>query len=538
MVIFIIGCVIFTTLMGLISYLMLSRRYSKRFYISLTCFYLMTILQLLYFYFGKNILGPQSYSILLIATCMLITIFVILYVMLYTMFTPSISKVKLLFLLPIIIVEIVQIVFVGAIEYKESTFFLITLSVSIISITIAYVQIFVNRRNLTSDRSLNSVRFMSDEIDIPKEIYYRYSMNPEFYNELSEYVFKLYHLVRTRSISISYLKEYVYEETRLPESLKKRVIERFMESYNLSKSENLGLIEFANLIFPEFYSNNRTHISEKYENRLFEEYYYLLRKNINLSNRQYQEISDKLNQILISDANNKGEDSTIENNVKETSDYAQSIVREINHCVKTPLMTVKFAVKNILNSEGVTDLQKEKLETINSNISMIESIINGYRQLVVFSNENIYDNITTHISTVAKAINQQYSKSVKLNIKDFVNPDIAYGNNIITIMLLPLIHNALEASPVDGTITVKCVEKNKFYTINVENYCESPITIDNLNQDGFTTKEKGGEGLRSVRRISAALGFEFSIKSYEDGNKVVAILKIPKKVEDNADDKK
>ena len=508
---------------------MLSRRYVKRFYISLTCFYLMTILQLLYFFFGKNILGSQEFSIISIATCMLVTILVILYVIFYTMLTPNISKLKLLFLLPIIIVDIVLIVLIGAQEYDESIFFLITLSVSIISITIAYVQIFINRRNLISARSLNSIRYISDEIDMPKEIYYRYSMNSDFYNELSEYVFKLYHLVRTRSISISSLKEYVYEETKLPEPLKKRVIERFMESYNLSKSENLGILEFANLIFPEFYSNNRTHISEKYENRLFEEYYYLLRKNINLNNRQYQEITDKLNQILMSDTSSIDEDSTVENNAKETSDYAQSIVREINHCVKTPLMTVRSAVKNILNSESVTELQKEKLETIISNISMIESIINGYRQLVVFSDDNIHDSITTHISTVAKAINQQYNKSVKLNIKDFVDPDIAYGNNIVTIILLPLIHNALEASPVDGTITVKCIEKNKIYNISVENYCENSVAIDNLNQDGFTTKEKGGEGLRSVRRISSALGFEFSIKSYENGHKIVAVLKIPKK---------
>lgn len=537
MVIFIIGCVIFTLLMGVVSYLMLSRRYVKRFYISLTCFYLMTILQLLYFFFGKNILGSQEFSIISIATCMLVTILVILYVIFYTMLTPNISKLKLLFLLPIIIVDIVLIVLIGAQEYDESIFFLITLSVSIISITIAYVQIFINRRNLISARSLNSIRYISDEIDMPKEIYYRYSMNSDFYNELSEYVFKLYHLVRTRSISISSLKEYVYEETKLPEPLKKRVIERFMESYNLSKSENLGILEFANLIFPEFYSNNRTHISEKYENRLFEEYYYLLRKNINLNNRQYQEITDKLNQILMSDTSSIDEDSTVENNAKETSDYAQSIVREINHCVKTPLMTVRSAVKNILNSESVTELQKEKLETIISNISMIESIINGYRQLVVFSDDNIHDSITTHISTVAKAINQQYNKSVKLNIKDFVDPDIAYGNNIVTIILLPLIHNALEASPVDGTITVKCIEKNKIYNISVENYCENSVAIDNLNQDGFTTKEKGGEGLRSVRRISSALGFEFSIKSYENGHKIVAVLKIPKKAEGNADEK-
>ena len=124
-----------------------------------------------------------------------------------------------------------------------------------------------------------------------------------------------------------------------------------------------------------------------------------------------------------------------------------------------------------------------------------------------------------------------------MNIKDFVDPNIAYGNNIVTIILLPLIHNALEASPVDGTITVKCIEKNKIYNISVENYCENSVAIDNLNEDGFTTKEKGGEGLRSVRRISSALGFEFSIKSYENGHKIVAVLKIPKKVEGNADEK-
>lgn len=536
MVTFTIGCILFVILMGIVLYLMLSKRYDKYLNLSLTCFYLLTILKLLYFFFGKNILGPEIYAIILMATCMLVIIFVILYIMTCTMYLLTTHKVKILFLLPILVIEVFQMVLIGAKEYNESTYFLITLSVSVMSFTIAYVQLFINRRNLTRNTTFRSPKYMNDEIDIPKEIYYKYSIDMEYYNELSEYVFKLYHLVKYRSISRANLQEYIYEEMRLPDSLKKRVIERFMESYNLSRSEHLGILEFANLIFPEFYSNNRTYMSEKYENRLFEEYYYLLRKNINLNNRQYDEIIEKLNKIITEDTNSKNEKTAIDStNFKETSEYAQSIVREINHCIKTPLMTVKFAIKNILNAEGVTDVQKEKLETISGNISMIESIINGYRQLVVFSDDSVHDNITTHIATAVKAINQQYNKSVKLNIKDFVAPDTAYGNNIITIMLLPLIHNALEASPVDETIIVRCVEKNKVYNVSVENYCENSITLDNLNKDGFTTKEKGGEGLRSVRRISSALGFEFSIKTFENGHKVVAILRIPKKMEGKTD---
>ena len=74
MVIFIIGCVIFALLMGAVAYLMLSRRNVKRFYISLTGFYLMTILQLLYFFFGKNILGSQEFSIISIALAAVIPI--------------------------------------------------------------------------------------------------------------------------------------------------------------------------------------------------------------------------------------------------------------------------------------------------------------------------------------------------------------------------------------------------------------------------------------------------------------------------------
>ena len=82
------------------------------------------------------------------------------------------------------------------------------------------------------------------------------------------------------------------------------------------------------------------------------------------------------------------------------------------------------------------------------------------------------------------------------------------------------------------------MEKGEEYIIRIENKCESKVVADNLSRDGFTTKEKGGEGLRSVRRISSSLNFDFSINSYESGRKVVATLKIPTNKENDINGRK
>ena len=199
------------------------------------------------------------------------------------------------------------------------------------------------------------------------------------------------------------------------------------------------------------------------------------------------------------------------------------------------LSVFNLMIISIVNKNA--DAQIDKIKTASGNIAIIQSILNGYRKLVVFADDSNPEKITEHILTAVNALNQQYGKKIKLDITSFVEPKNAYGNNIVTIMLLPLVHNAYEASPANETINVSCQDKSSHFLLRVENLCDHKVNVENLAKDGFTTKEKGGEGLRSVRRISESLHFDFSIKTYESGRKVVATLKIPKSQEVTVDDK-
>lgn len=535
MLFFVFLCVIFI-LAGLFSlHLIVFKRDKDNYYQVVASLYVMLIVHLLFLLTRNDILSENSWNIIFVVFSMTIIAIMITYLLFYFSTTNKIRKSRSNLVLIMLISEILLLlIFSSKMNYNELIY---TIAALILFFVFICMKLILVKKNKTKEKMMTD--YEASKTDIPLEIYLKYSLEDN--NALSEIVFNLYHMAKSHQVNPRKLNKYLLDETDLPISSVHRVEDRFLELYSLSKTENIGILEFANLLFPEFYSSsNRTVSSEGYESRLFEEYYIMLKKNINIRNAEYDKINKKLDKLLTVDFSKQIEKTKDEPKLKvESSEYAQSVVREINHCVKTPMLAVKYAIKNLLiNEDELTDKQKEKLETINCNLSTIESIINGYRRLVVFSGDNFPDKIVPHILTAINALNQQHNKNIKINIKNFVEPNITHGSNIITIMLLPLVNNAYEASPENETVIVECLEKGEEYIIRIENKCESKIVADNLSRDGFTTKEKGGEGLRSVRRISSSLNFDFSINSYESGRKVVATLKIPTNKENDINGRK
>ena len=509
----------------------------------LMCLYIMVTLQTLYIYVGNNSKADIWNNIIVLLSLAMVLCILTWYVIKVLVAKSENVLNIVLIATPIIVIEIIQLVFyIIAGDLNIATHDHIDIIFVSVSILCALSSLFLNIVNTRRDTEYKKYIYSSRNSDIPQDVLFRYSERHfREYNKLSEITFKLYNSLKSRSMSLDKLREYLDTETDLPESLKIRVLERYTNSYNLSRIEQIGLLEFANLIFPEFYTTSETgYSSQKYESRLFEEYYYLLRKNLRLNTQQYESINEKLEQLLLFDnaahpSNGESKTNTPE---YDTTQYAQSIVREINHCIKTPLLAIKYAIQNLSNNaDNLSDAQIDKIKTASGNIAIIQSILNGYRKLVVFADDSNPEKITEHILTAVNALNQQNGKKIKLDITSFVEPKNAYGNNIVTIMLLPLVHNAYEASPANETINVSCRDKSSHFLLRVENLCDHKVNVENLAKDGFTTKEKGGEGLRSVRRISESLHFDFSIKTYESGRKVVATLKIPKSQEVTVDDK-
>lgn len=539
MLVFIIGCILFTFALGMGIYWMIFHPYRHNLILTPYSFYIMTILHILYFFFGSDILEEETYALLSISVSLILIMFNIFYIFTYLTRTYDNRLIKIITLVPNIIIEILIFIFTNksriSINYLELIILFATIFIFIITQTNNKTV-----RNIDQDYDYYFMHYDNSDTDIPHYSHYKYLFaDSDLYNDLSDVIFKLYHLQRKRPISLSIYRDYLENETSLPINLKKRIINRLQESYRLLEIEKLSIIDFAVVILPEFYSpSTKTISSEKYERRLFEEYYYLLRKNISNSNQQFEKICEKLETLINADtikniSENPESHECINTSETSTDNYVQSIVREINHCIKGPLLAIKYAAKNLLmNTDNLTDIQKEKLETIEGNEVIIEAIIGGYRKLVFLAEDNIPSKIDNNLTTFVKGLNQQSGKNIAINIKEFVDPNITYGNSIITIMLLPLVHNAYEASPKNETIHISCSEKSTQYIIRIENVCENKVSGKDLVTDGFTTKEKGGEGLRSVRRISESLGFEFSIKTYDNGQKVVALLKIPNSKEE------
>lgn len=507
------------------------------------CLCIVVMLQTLYIYMGNNSAGGIWNNIIVLlsfATTLCILAWYIKKVIVAK--NESILGIALI-ATPIIVVEIIQLVFYFIASDPDiimhDNIGIIIMSISILC---TLSSVLFNIVNTHKDNEYKKAFYSSINSGISHDVLYRYSeKHLREYNKLSEITLKLYNSLKSRSLSFDKLKEYLDTETDLPESLKIRVLERYDNSYNLSRIERIGLFEFANLIFPEFYSVSETgYSSQKYESRLFEEYYYLLRKNISINTQQYDSINEKLDKMLLFGNASTSSNVDSKTNMPEydTTQYAQSIVREINHCIKTPLLAIKYAIQNLSNNtDNLSDAQIDKIKTAIGNIAIIQSILDGYRKLVVFADDSNPEKITEHIFTAVNALNQQYGKNIKLDITSFVEPKNAYGNNIVIIMLLPLVHNAYEASPENETIKVSCQEKSQYFLLRVGNSCNHKVSVENLVKDGYTTKEKGGEGLRSVRRISESLHFTFSINAYESGRKVVTTLKIPKNKEEAIDDK-
>lgn len=537
-ILFIMGALLFLALGALIVYWIFNLESEKYICHSIGCEYIMAILVLLYHIKGSSVFGKLPQHWVVFCVSIVFMLFVILYILLYVL-TEKFEK-KLLFLIPLFALEIWQIVTVWSNVKKNITI------IDLRNVMIWFLVIFVvfetyylfsyRKRNLKRESELIKRIYIRSNSALPFDFYIRNTnISGNVSDNISNLVIKLYQYARANRLSPSRLYEFLshYEEF-LPRDVKEKVIERFMESHYLNRMDSVNLIEFATILFPEFFgSPNKAYSSDRYNARLFEDFYVLSQKNLDRNLAQLNELNLKMSKIeeILSGTVETYINDTKNERPMETIESEQSIVREIVHLAKTPLLTTKIAAKNLLSdSENeLSEKQKEKLETIMDNVSTVKLILEAYRKLVMVSNVSTNEDIVSYIKTAIMAMCDVCKKQINYDICNFPEKISVHGNNVMIILLMPLIHNAIEASPDNEKLIIKCDEKEDNYTIVVENACKILPKQKDLNMDGFSSKENGGEGLRSVRRISKSIGIKFRIKVYNKNSKVVATLVVPKK---------
>jgi len=218
----------------------------------------------------------------------------------------------------------------------------------------------------------------------------------------------------------------------------------------------------------------------------------------------------------------------------------QSQIRELFHSLMTPITAADNAMRLISASKGDSDFEdtlSENLETIDNSLSLNKALLYAYRglALVDFTDKNSGITIKSFIADTIKSLNLQHKKQVSVLLDDSQSFAITgYSTEMVIALLLPLLQNAVEASPTDGTICVQEFSHANHLEIVVINSTQEPVSTEDLNTDKFSTKKEDssgheGIGLAAVRNIAKELQISFDI--YVEEDKVVATLSFPRRIE-------
>ena len=137
----------------------------------------------------------------------------------------------------------------------------------------------------------------------------------------------------------------------------------------------------------------------------------------------------------------------------------RDFVSDVKHSITTPLSRISVNA-DLLKKEVTTNKGLERLDHIYQSAQICQSIIISYSELI---NMNLGDNIIS----VRKAAEEFFedakekdNKSVTLLIGNLPENISGYSNNIIISALVPLIHNAVSASPIGGVVKMEYKENH------------------------------------------------------------------------------
>lgn len=213
--------------------------------------------------------------------------------------------------------------------------------------------------------------------------------------------------------------------------------------------------------------------------------------------------------------------------------YYESIIRVLTHEIRNSITPIASLSADLIKhtdeygKEGVID----GLQTIHQQAQQLNAFLNAYHRLTHLPDpvkskveiQTLFDKIDRLLSS------EQGSKSVHYISSE--NVDILLDQNLITLALINLIRNALQAtinSP-EPQITVEAGREMAFFFIEVTDNGEG-IPQDR-QQDVFlpfysTKKEGSGIGLPLSRRIMQLHGGDLNVIS-EPGKKTVFRMTFP-----------
>ncbi|MCA6362930.1 MAG: HAMP domain-containing histidine kinase [Bacteroidetes bacterium] len=210
----------------------------------------------------------------------------------------------------------------------------------------------------------------------------------------------------------------------------------------------------------------------------------------------------------------------------------QNFIRELNHFLITPLSQIESKII-IFNQNPSLFFENEgkfktAVSTIKTSVDICKAVLSAYRELafVTPSSESSPDFLRSKLQDAANFYKESMEKEVNfiLNMPDKFP---AYSTNYLLAVILPLVENAIKASPPNKNILIAFQTLDSMINIKIENETQNPLTINQLNTPGFSSKhDHTGTGLFIARHLVEG-HYKGSIAFEIDKNVVIATISIP-----------
>lgn len=174
------------------------------------------------------------------------------------------------------------------------------------------------------------------------------------------------------------------------------------------------------------------------------------------------------------------------------------LMAELAHSLATPMSGLKARILSMC--EAHSDKTDSELHTeliaLKTRVETCEAVLATFRRV----NQTAATDRGYRLVSIADTIRLAHhdtDQRLRLNTRLESNiPDSVRGfeNAFLATLLLPLLENAIEASPASGTVTLKFADKTKYVTFEVINAIREPVSMDKVQMPGGSTKV-GHEGL-------------------------------------------
>jgi signal transduction histidine kinase len=185
------------------------------------------------------------------------------------------------------------------------------------------------------------------------------------------------------------------------------------------------------------------------------------------------------------------------------------IIRELSHSLFTPLSQIEAAtisLPNSVNDENTNSDIVSSIRSIRTSVAICKAILYAFREQISTSGNVMGWSIPSLKEMIRSAVMvycERYHKQLDIQIKIY-EIETGYSSNFLTAILMPLLENAVEASPPHSIIFVKSKLRENFYILEITNDFSDQVVPENLYQSGISTKDgHEGIGLTVVQHLLA-----------------------------------